>query len=267
MQINQEMILLIIAIILWISIFYYLFLTMFRPRINVRLVKNYDESYYIGRMVWFPDRDKSILNDIIRKYYWIRKKPIPKPQYMPYRKRYVDEIQKLNDGYKKIIDNNPEIFGMGFRCMWIKNSPFDIYPIPILFLSPEFFKRNEYIIYGFPPIKRSMRDPSMDYWLLLPDMNLVNGGAKIDNMVSILLEETADNRKDIGDQVELGMLGDPEQVKMMHQTGAIVNPFVNEKSQVMEVMKSIKKDATKDEILNAFMEMFCVDQEDLDDDG
>jgi len=231
---------------------------LFRQKVNIRIVNNYSQYYTLGRTIWLPDENKSIINWIFRHYYKIWKKPIPKPAFLPFRREHNIEIKKYNDQYKDIIASNPKIFGQGFRVMYLKTSIFDLWPKKFYYLSPVYPKRNEYFIYGYPPRKINHTNPRLDHWIIMPDMNILS--MDLEEVVNVFIDRTALNRGEIGDQVELSMLGDPELMKEVHSKSTLMNPWVNEKSQVREFLEEIEgENIDRKEIIEMLKDRFGID--------
>ena len=251
----------LLALLIWLYIPFAIFQYLFRQKVNIRIVNNYSQYYMLGRSFWLPDQNKSIINNIFRHYYKIMKKPIPKPAYLPFRRDHNIEIQKYNKKYGEIIKNNPKIFGQGFRVMYLKTSIFDLWPKRFYYLSPVYPKRNEYYIYGYPPQKINHTNPRLDHWVIMPDLNILN--MDLEEVVNVFMDRTAINRGEIGDQVELSMLGDPELMKEVHSKSTLLNPWVNEKSQVREFIEEMENENVgKDELIELLKDRFGIELQD-----
>ena len=253
-------ILLIVAVVLWAGLLLYLYLFLFRQPVNVRLVSNYDNYYKMGRSYWLPDLGKGIINWLFNTYYKLRKMPIPPPTDLPFRRDHNIIIQRYNKKYETLIKNNPKIFGKGYRVMYVKVNWWDIWPKRYYYLSPIFFRRNEYFIYGYPPERVNMFNPRLDHWIIEPDIKLINAKAELSSMVTAFTEQTESNRSEIGEQVELSMLGDPVMTKELHAKSTLLNKWSNDQSAVREFLRRIDGDnLTSEEIKEQLIEEFGLD--------
>jgi len=253
----------IIAVLVWGSVFFNIYIFIFRQPINIHMVKNFEQDYVLGRSYWFPEKNKGLVTLVFKIYFKLRKKPIPEPINMPFRSWHNDNIKRMNNEYADEIKDNPKIFGLGWQVMYVKTKMLQLLPKTIYYLSPLQEKYNEYHIYGYPPTKINELDPMLNHWVIYPDLNLINADAKLKNLNHDFIEETADNRTDIGDQVEIGMLGDPDQVKELHRKGTLLNPWINEKSQVSDFIKELKtQDYTKEQMITKLKDRFGIVDED-----
>ena len=259
-MLTEVEILFIIAVLLWAGLLLYIYLFIFRQPINIRLVSNYARYYKLGRSYWLPDLGKGLINFLFNTYYKIRKKPIPKPADLPFRKDHNKNLAMYNKKYAKLIKANPTIFGKGYRVMYIKVNWWDLWPKRYYYLSPIFFRRNEYYIYGYPPRRVNKLNPKLDHWIIEPDLELINASADLENIVDTFTENTTCNRSEIGDQVELSMLGDPVMTKELHAKSTLLNNYANEQSQIRELLDEVDgQELTIDELKEMLRENFGLD--------
>lgn len=260
-MLSEVEIMFLVAVLLWSLLLLYIYLFLFRQPINIRLVSNYDRYYKLGRSYWLPDLGKGFINWLFNGYYKLRKMPVPKPADLPLRRDHNKNLAYYNKKYAEVIKKHPALFGKGYRVMYIKVNWWDLWPKRYYYLSPMFFRRNEYYIYGYPPIKVNKLNPRLDHWVIEPDLKLINDKAKLDEIVETLTNNTAHNRSEIGEQVEISMMGDPVMTKDIHAKSTLLNNYANEQSQVRELLDEIEgQDFTPDEIREMFREHFGLEE-------